>query len=142
VAESYGVDPAREDFPDLVALPEENLWVRCKLGPGSAWVEADDNLPGTHRPEGIVAVSGAGIQPGRTLKAHLNDVMPSILKWFHMPIPEHVEGVPLPCLHMLPTVRVDTGSTPINGPHRPTFEHSEEDQRLIEERLRELGYLG
>jgi predicted AlkP superfamily phosphohydrolase/phosphomutase len=142
VAESYGVDPAREDFPDLVALPEENLWVRCKLGPGTAWVEADDNLPGTHRPEGIVVVNGPGIQPGRTLKAHLNDVMPSILKWFQMPIPEHVEGLPLPCLNMLPTVRLDPGSTPINGPHRPAFEHSEEDQRLIEERLRELGYLG
>jgi predicted AlkP superfamily phosphohydrolase/phosphomutase len=143
VAEAYGVDPARENYPDLVALPEENHWVRCKLSAGSAWIEPDDELPGTHRPEGIVAVSGPGIAPGRTLQAHLNDVMPSILKWFRMPIPSHVEGSPLPCLDSLPTVRQDAGSTPINGLHRPEFEHhSDEDQRLIEERLRELGYLG
>ena len=69
--------------------------------------------------------------------------MPSILKWFRMPIPSHVEGTPLPCLDALPTVRQDPASAPINGLHRPEFEHhSDEDQRLIEERLRELGYLG
>ena len=71
VAEAYGVDPARENYPDLVALPEENHWVRCKLGPGTAWIEPDDDLPGTHRPEGIVAVSGPGIAPGRTLQARI-----------------------------------------------------------------------
>ena len=67
---------------------------------------------------------------------------PSILKWFRLPIPGHVEGVPLPCLDALPTVRQDAASA-INRPHTPAFEHhSDEDQRLIEERLRELGYLG
>ncbi len=142
VAEAYGVDPPRENYPDLVALPEENHWVRCKLGPGTAWIEPDDDLPGTHRPEGIVAVSGLGIAPGRMLKAHLNDIMPSILKWFQMAIPGHVEGVPLPCLDGLPSVRQDAPSS-TGGPHKPAFEHhSDEDQRLIEERLRELGYLG
>ena len=143
VAEAYGVDPARENYPDLVALPEENHWVRCKLSPGAGWIEDDDDLPGTHRPEGIVAVSGRGVAPGRTLQAHLNDVMPSILKWFRLPIPAHVEGTPLPCLDVLPSVRQDGASPTINGPHRPAFDHhSDEDQRLIEERLRELGYLG
>jgi predicted AlkP superfamily phosphohydrolase/phosphomutase len=142
VAQAYGVDPARENFPDLVALPEENYWVRTKLAPGRAWVEADDNLPGTHRPEGIVAVSGAGIVPGRTLNAHLNDIMPSVLKWFHLPIPSHVEGTPLPCLSEFPTIRQDPGSSTLSGPHRPEFQHSEEDQRLIEQRLMDLGYLG
>jgi predicted AlkP superfamily phosphohydrolase/phosphomutase len=143
VAEAYGVEPARENYPDLIALPEENHWVRCKLGPGTAWIEPDDELPGTHRPEGIVAVSGPGITPGRTMQAHLNDVMPSILKWFRLPIPAHVEGMPLPCLDALPTLRQDAATSPINGPHQPAFEHhSDEDQRLIEERLRELGYLG
>jgi predicted AlkP superfamily phosphohydrolase/phosphomutase len=142
VAQAYGVDPARENFPDLVALPEENYWVRTKLAPGRAWVEADDNLPGTHRPEGIVAVSGAGIVPGRTLDAHLNDIMPSVLKWFHLPIPSHVEGKPLPCLSEFPTIRQDPGSSTLSGPHRFEFQHSEEDQRLIEQRLIDLGYLG
>jgi predicted AlkP superfamily phosphohydrolase/phosphomutase len=141
VAEAYGVDPARESYPDLVALPDENYWVRTKLSRGSAWVEPDDDLPGTHRPEGIVAVSGPGIAPGRTLHAHLNDIMPSVMKWFHLPIPAHVEGSPLPCLGAFPTVRRDNGSESLPGPHRSEFEYSEEEQRLIEQRLADLGYL-
>ncbi len=142
VAQAYNVDPAREGFPDLVALPDENYWVRTKLSPGSAWVEADDNLPGTHRPEGIVAVSGVGITPGRNLDAHLNDIAPSVLKWFQLAIPDHMEGKPLPCLSALPTVRHDNGSSPVKGPHRPDFEFSDEEQKLIEQRLLDLGYLG
>jgi predicted AlkP superfamily phosphohydrolase/phosphomutase len=141
VSEAYGVDTARENYPDIVALPDENYWVRTKLAKGTAWVEADDNLPGTHRPEGIVAVSGAGVVPGRNLKAHLNDVMPSVMKWFRLPIPAHVEGKPLPCLGSLPTIRQDSGASPIAGPHKPDFEYSEEEQRLIEQRLADLGYL-
>ena len=62
-AEAYGIDPAREGYPDLIALPDEPYWVRTKLAPGTAWVEADPNLPGTHRPEGIVALAGAGHRP-------------------------------------------------------------------------------
>lgn len=142
VASAYGVDPAREGFPDLIALPDEYYWVRTKLAPGRAWVEPDDNLPGTHRPEGIVAVSGRGIAPGRTLDAHLNDVMPTVLRWFRLPIPGHVEGTPLPCLLDGPTVRQDAPAPAVSGPHRPGFEFSDEEQRLIEERLIDLGYLG
>ena len=62
-ATAYDIDPAREGYPDLIALPDDPYWVRTKLGPGSAWVEADDNLPGTHRPEGVVALCGPGIAP-------------------------------------------------------------------------------
>ena len=141
VARSYGVDPARENYPDLIALPDENHWVRCKLAPGRGWVEPDDNLPGTHRPEGIIAVSGREIQPGTIVGAHLNDVMPSVLKWFRQPIPGHVEGKPLDCLGDLPSIRQDAPSTAVAGPHRSGFDFSDEEQRLIEERLADLGYL-
>ena len=44
-AEAYGIDPAREGYPDLIALPDENYWVRTKLAPGPAWVEADAEPP-------------------------------------------------------------------------------------------------
>src|SRR5260370_4242415 len=43
-ADAYGIDPAREGYPDLIALPEENYWVRTRLTPGSEWVEPDANL--------------------------------------------------------------------------------------------------
>ena len=141
VAEAYGVDPAREGFPDLIALPDENYWVRTKLSPGTAWIEADDNLPGTHRPEGVVMVSGKGILPGRTLKAHLNDICPTILRWLRQPIPAHVEGSALPCLSGLPHIRQDSPSQAIPAPHHLEFDYTPEEQAIIEQRLADLGYL-
>jgi predicted AlkP superfamily phosphohydrolase/phosphomutase len=140
-AEAFNLDPAREGYPDLIALPDESYWVRTKLAPGRAWVETDPNLPGTHRPEGIIALSGAGVAPGRTLRANLIDVAPTILKLFALPIPGHVEGRPLDCLADLPTTRQDPPSNPINGPHRTQFEYTPEEQAIIEQRLADLGYL-
>ncbi len=140
-AEAYGIDPAREGYPDLIALPDENYWVRTKLAPGRSWVEADPNLPGTHRPEGIVALSGAGIAPGRTLEANLPDVAPTVLKLLGMPIPGIMEGRPLACIADLPITRQDPAASPLNGPHRPSFDYSPEEQAIIEQRLADLGYL-
>jgi predicted AlkP superfamily phosphohydrolase/phosphomutase len=140
-ASAYGLDPAREGYPDLIALPDETYWVRTKLAPGRGWVEPDPNLPGTHRPVGIIALAGAGLAPGRTLRADLPDVAPTILKLLGLPIPSHVEGTPLPCLSDLPTTRLDPGSSELAGPHRPQFEYTPEEQAIIEQRLADLGYL-
>ena len=134
------IDPAGEGYPDLIALPDEPYWVRTKLTPGTAWVEPDHNLPGTHRPEGVIALSGAGITPGRTLRADLPDVTPTILKLLGQPIPGHVEGKPLACLADLPTTRQDPGGTAVAGPHLTVFEYAPEEQAIIEQRLADLGY--
>ena len=144
-AQAYGIDPAREGFPDLIAPPDEPYWVRCKLAPGSDWVEADPQMPGTHRPEGVVAWSGAGVPAGRTLDANLRDITPSILTWFGLDIPNHIQGKPLPCLTargwITPNLRRDAPESPMSGPHEPGFEYTPEEQALIEQRLADLGYL-
>ena len=144
-ARAYGIDPAREGYPDLIALPEENYWVRTKLSAGTAWIEADPNLPGTHRPDGIVALAGAGVPSGRTLRADLRDVAPTVLSLFGLPIPDSMEGKPLDVLQVRPPVvlREDAPSSPLNGPHldRPQFDYTPEEQAIIEQRLADLGYL-
>lgn len=142
-AETYGIDPAREGYPDLIALPEENYWVRTKLAPDARWVEPDANLPGTHRPEGIVALAGPGVPVGRTLNADLRDIAPTVLTLFGMPIPDHMEGKPLDPLGAAPTttLREDAPASPINGPHQPEFDYTPEEQAIIEQRLADLGYL-
>jgi predicted AlkP superfamily phosphohydrolase/phosphomutase len=140
-AEAYGLDPAREGYPDLIALPDESYWVRTKLAPGAGWVDPDPNLPGTHRPEGVVALRAPGIAPGRNLEANLTDITPTILKLMGLPIPAHVEGKPLPCLSDLPTVRQDPPANAVAGPHKPQFEYTPEEQAIIEQRLADLGYL-
>jgi len=149
VAADYGVDPAREGYPDLLALPEENYWVRTKLAPGRAWVEADADLPGTHRPEGVVVLAAPGVTAGRTLNADLIDVAPTILNFFGLPAPASMEGKPLTALAersptaptSATTIREDAPSPAIVGPHRAQFDYSPEDQAIIEQRLADLGYL-
>ncbi len=147
-AEAYQIDPTHEGYPDLIALPDEPYWVRTKLTSSSAWVEPDSNLPGTHRPEGVVALAGVGLPPGRNLQAHLIDATPTILALLGLSIPSHIEGKPIggsPNTSEASTgftpFRHDTAEEPIDGQHRRPFEYSSEEQRIIEQRLMDLGYL-
>jgi predicted AlkP superfamily phosphohydrolase/phosphomutase len=147
-ASAYQLDPAREGYPDLIALPDEPFWVRTRLSGSGNWVAPDPNLPGTHRPEGIVALSGAGFVPGRSIQARLIDAMPTILDLLGLPIPSHVEGRPIQGQsissephHPFTPTRQDPPQEPLEGPHRRQFEYSPEDQAIIEQRLADLGYL-
>jgi predicted AlkP superfamily phosphohydrolase/phosphomutase len=147
-AEAYQIDPTREGYPDLIALPDEPYWVRTKLTSGHSWVEPDPNLPGTHRPEGIVALAGAGLATGRYLKANLIDATPTILSLLGIAIPAHMEGKPIagpattPCsTPSFAGARQDAAEPLFNGPHPKPFEYTSEEQRIIEQRLADLGYL-
>jgi hypothetical protein len=147
-ADAYQIDPTREGYPDLIALPDEPYWVRTKLTSGLSWVEPDPNLPGTHRPEGIVALAGTGLVTGRYLKAHLIDATPTILALLGVAIPAHVEGKPIVGrattpeeTHAFAVTRQDAADDLREGPHRTPFEYTSEEQALIEQRLAELGYL-
>ena len=147
-AEAFQIDPTREGYPDLIAVPDDPYWVRTKLSAGRSLVEADPNLPGTHRPEGVIALAGAGLAAGRYLSANLIDVTPTILNLLQVPIPSHVEGKSIvrglisgdsPDSRFQP--RQDSAEAILEGPHRGSFEFSTEDQAIIEERLAQLGYL-
>jgi predicted AlkP superfamily phosphohydrolase/phosphomutase len=147
-AAAYQIDPTREGYPDLIALPDEPYWVRTKLTSSVSWVEPDPNLPGTHRPEGIVALGATGLAPGRYLNAHLIDATPTILALLGQAIPAHIEGKPIvgtaatphetPCFAPR---RHDGAEQLLEGPHKKPFEYSSEEQEIIEQRLADLGYL-
>jgi hypothetical protein len=149
-AEAYQIDPAREGYPDLIALPDEPYWVRTKLSSDTSWVQADPNLPGTHRPQGVVAIGGVGLAPGRNLNANLVDATPTILAILGFAVPAHVEGKPLCGRRSTPAtvpaelpqgLRQDLAEPLLEGPHRKPFEYSRDEQEIIEKRLAELGYL-
>jgi predicted AlkP superfamily phosphohydrolase/phosphomutase len=140
-AETYRIDPIREGYPDLIALPEENHWVRTKLAPGTIWVEPDPNLPGTHRPEGIVVYQASGLAPGRTLDADLRDIAPTVMNFFGLEIPPEMEGAPLGGQRVQAVHRGDHPATSMPGPHHASFDYTPEEQKIIEERLAALGYL-
>jgi predicted AlkP superfamily phosphohydrolase/phosphomutase len=148
MATTYQLDPAREGYPDLLALPDAPYWVRTRLTRHGSWVTPDPNLPGTHRPEGIVVLAGAGMAPGRTLNARLIDATPTILSLLGLPIPGHIEGRPITgpetCADgrdLAATTRADGSEALLEGPHRRPFEFSDEEQAILEQRLADLGYL-
>jgi hypothetical protein len=141
MAERYGIDPVELGYPDLIALPDAPYWVRSKLAPGRTWVEPDENLPGTHRRDGILSLCAPGMPAGRSLHAELRDVTPTALALLGLPVPDYIEGKPLPQIASGAPGRVDPASPP-SGPHAPSsFEFSAEEQALIEKRLADLGYL-
>jgi predicted AlkP superfamily phosphohydrolase/phosphomutase len=141
MARDHGVDPEEHGYPDLIAMPDEPYWVRTKLTANKDWVEPDPNLPGTHRPEGLVALAAPGIAPGRNLNADLIDIAPTVLSLFGLPIPAFIEGHSLPCLGRVATLRQDPPVTELRTAHHGQFEYTPEEQRLIEQRLADLGYL-
>jgi hypothetical protein len=147
-ARTYQLDPAREGYPDLIALPDEPYWVRTRLTGDGSWVSPDPNLPGTHRPEGIFALAGAGLPPGQSIHARLIDATPTILSLLGLPVPSFIEGRPITgqpapeeSRSVFTPTRHDPPPEPLEGPHRRPFDYSAEEQAIIEQRLADLGYL-
>ncbi len=144
VASAHNLDPAREGFPDVIALPRKDLWVRTKITNRPDWLEPDPDLPGTHRPEGIMA-SGAGIEAGQKLSCRLIDFAPTVLgRLGQSGLAVNMEGSDI-FGTPLTSHRKDNGHSSVTTPHAPLhapgFEYDDEEQRLIEQRLADLGYL-
>ncbi len=123
--------------------------MRTKLTSSTAWVEPDANLPGTHRPEGVVALAGVGLPPGRNLKAHLIDATPTILALLGLPIPGHIEGTPIAgSPHTGGRLRETSPSSGMTRPNQPLTAHIDarsntppKSKRSSSSDLMDLGYL-
>jgi len=143
MAATHGLDPARDGCPDIIALPRKDLWVRTKITSSMYWVDEDPDLPGTHRPEGIIMAAGQGITPGRIADCSLIDFAPTVLARLGLPdLAAGMEGSDV----FGTALRQDPGhaggrAEAAQAPHKPTFEYDDEEQRLIEQRLADLGYL-
>ena len=119
------------DRPRPRGLPRpDRLARRARTGsapsspPARCWVEADPNLPGTHRPEGIIALCAPGVLPRQEPPGQSPATStPTILSLFDLPIPSHVEGKPhhpKPSAALPPPPRgsIDRRRPkPIRGPH-------------------------
>lgn len=142
-AREYGVDPEAPGYPDIIALPDEMYWVRTKLE-GSRqgrWVLPDPNLPGTHRPEGVVILAAPDLGAGPGLDANLRDACPTALALLGMTIPAHIEGRPIVAVDSEVRARCDEPMELFAGSHAAKYEHSALEQELIERRLADLGYM-
>jgi predicted AlkP superfamily phosphohydrolase/phosphomutase len=108
--------PYLDRAPDLLleAAPFYSLSHARRLTQEADW------LSGDHRPEGVYVMAGAGVEPGSGPEVSLADFANRILERFGLE-PD-----------------LDGGKPAAEG---PVGVFSQEDERLVEERLRGLGYL-
>ena len=103
------------------------------------------HLPrGVHHPDGIVVVSGPGVPPREALTGSIMDVTPTLLYQAGLAVPEGLDGSVLTDafagahLRNKPVATTAPISSKVTDEGSP---YSEEEEALIEESLRGLGYL-
>jgi predicted AlkP superfamily phosphohydrolase/phosphomutase len=116
-AERFGLDPAREGIPDVLAPSADGYQAQAKWSPFRRQLMfSDPNLPATHFREGVVAIHAPRVQAGDRLEAELYDIAPTALALLGLRIPRRIEGrvlqeafeVPLPVRYGAhPVVEVD-----------------------------------
>ena len=101
-------------------------------------------INGSHRLHGVLFLYGASFKQGSVEGAKIMDLTPTMLYLLGVPVPDDMDGRVLtealdpqwltrhPIAHATP-------SAPGDGDEE--FEYSDEDQTLVEEHLRALGYL-
>ncbi|MBI1801705.1 MAG: alkaline phosphatase family protein [Chloroflexi bacterium] len=109
------------------------------------WLEPCTDRTGTHRMDGLLALFGPGIRRGYQVQgARIVDVTPTVLALLGVPIPEDMDGRVLSSAlkpEALPELNV-TFTQATASERGPAVEMSEEDQAIIDQHLRDLGYIG
>ena len=140
--ELYGCSRAEHpDLPDLLLSPQPGLAVVRKIRGGKPirWC-AQRRLEGTHRTEGIVALAGEGVRCGQTIEGNIIDITPTTLAALGLRVPVDMEG---DVLHdAFVRELVVEREPPVEKTHEEHAEvYSDEERRMLEKRLSELGYL-
>lgn len=129
------------DLPDLLLIPQPGLAVVRKIR-GSQTVRwcSEDRLEGTHRIEGILAMGGPGIRSGQRTSAHIVDITPTLLASLGLRVPVDMEGRVLNDVFTTPpTIELEPPVKKKVEEHTEVY--SEQDRRILEKRLSDLGYL-
>lgn len=138
-----------ERAPDIVFIPRRLEYFgfgEYEFGSHKIIEAMERGISGTHRMNGIFLAYGAGIRPGVVVDgANLVDLAPTILYLMGEPIPEHVDGRILTEIlrgDVVVTPRKERPDQWQRPPDEPAPTLSQEDEALLRERLRSLGYVG
>ena len=102
---------------------------------------------GRHTSDGILVAAGAPFASGGNRSgAHIMDITPTVLHLYELPVPSGVDGKPLsdwldPAYSQAHPVEW-IASQPKDSVEQDEFAYSQQDADAIEERLRDLGYMG
>jgi predicted AlkP superfamily phosphohydrolase/phosphomutase len=111
-----------------------------------------DVVTGGHHPDGTVILWGRGIKAGRRIDAaSIMDIAPTALHLLAQPVPAHMDGAVLTQAlvddlaaaagHARATATVAVSDQPAPEASTPDEGYSDEERELVEQRLRNLGYL-
>lgn len=136
---------AADGAPDLVLAmkdhrfePDDELFHKSPFTDHSA-------LPrGVHHPEGMVVIAGPGARAGHPIDGSIMDVAPTLLYQAGLKVPEGLDGKVL--IDAFEPGHVDSNPIETVAPlasktRDESSPYSEEEEALIEESLRGLGYL-
>jgi predicted AlkP superfamily phosphohydrolase/phosphomutase len=136
--------PHLDEAPDVI-LDLANGEVEQATALGGALLEPSPKS-GTHRMEGVLVAAGPGIHRGKTVDAHILDITPTVLYSLGLPILDSMQGK-IPdglfedgWLLENPVQTTASREDRTGGKSRPNAQ-SVEEQKLIERRLKDLGYL-
>jgi predicted AlkP superfamily phosphohydrolase/phosphomutase len=138
-----------EECPDLVFVLAPGYGLAGGIGPGNQLVSTrgqDPQKQGTHRQDGILVMAGPAIRPARAQESdELVDVTATILYLLDQAIPSDMDSQVISRAicpdywDMHPVRSADT--MPNDQKRSDSVWDSEDEARLIEERLRGIGYL-
>ena len=139
--------------PHSAAAPDLTLILRdgglVSILPADQAVSRRPMVAGAHRPVGIFAAKGPEIRRGWTAgELSILDVAPTVLHSLHLPIPSEMQGR-LPeeiyekaAIEARPVQRAAAAQVVhVNGKSTSEQRLTTEDEQIIMERLRELGYV-
>jgi arylsulfatase A-like enzyme len=123
-----------------VAVPAPGFHTRHRFDPSPQLLRGDSALVGTHRLEGALLVHAPGVPVGTTSTAQLRDIAPTILNLIGLPVPRQMTGrildptrspipIPPPARRVAPALELQLTAA------------GDADQRSVEARLRDLGYM-
>jgi len=137
--------------PDLVvAWHDYGWWGRARYNQNKLelfelrhnWDFSSLPLTGSHRPEGVLIAAGPGIAPRQEVKdAKLIDLTPTILAFLNITVPVRMDGRPLKVIFdKLPVIYRDDDDAA--GPDtNGDYQFSEEEEAVVTQHLRDLGYI-
>lgn len=140
--------PHADRAPDLAFEPRN--WSHQPFGlhelGSRRWLEPSRDRSGTHRLDGLFLIWGPGVRRGAQVQgAAIVDIAPTVLALLRVPIPDNVDG------QVLTTALEDglvadldvtyTQADKMKPPSESVPGMSHEDEQLMREHLRGLGYV-
>jgi len=138
----YGQSKTPWNCPDLIVIPQDGMQVSRRTRQN--WITKyipPEKAPGTHLPKGLWMASGPRVKPGLEFEANIHDLAPTILALMNLDIPDDMDGRALTDIFRNPAQIRFSKASGKTSESRPDDVYSAQEEKQIEQRLADLGYV-